>query len=710
MNDFGIALIWLAMQVTAMTVAGLALTILTGRGTPGAGASVARTALAATIVLGLLARCPLPSWWSWEGLAALPIAASPAEPPPDSEGEASAVQLDQSSRSSSGSGVQVSRLLSALRGLRLGSTADGEHSWFWRWQIVVTFLAGMASALGVLRLLLGLWAIRHGWYRSQPVNHPEMLSLIDELRESLGVKRPVTVRESADLTTAATVGWRKPVLLLPADWLGWTAEQRRVVVAHELAHIARGDFAAWLLAQLSVALYFWHPLVRVLAGRLRLHQELAADDAAAPLAGGRPAYLRALAELALRADGLAHGWPAPAFLSGRNTLLRRIEMLRVMEDGVKRPAFRIGRRLTMALVLVLALTASALRGPVRQTWAAAADSAEKPAPVAPFDLSLLSPVNPEADGVFGIRLAVLVNRPGTERWRQQANAAIDLVIGKLDPDGASIHVEDVEQVMGRLFFKGENKAGKRALMMSLNVLKTTKDVDWAKLGKQCGLKMKPHHYRGETYVSVTMPEALIAITGTNGETYLWTPDARTLVLDSKKGIKALIEAKAGKTKPALPPFAEGWDMVSRGFFAAAIDNRGRRLFERTVTKAELKHALSDPKKAEYHLTRFYQKVSTMVVGFAGRDDFHFDLRASADTPAEGARLTKDCEGALAAAKIVLADAPEHTDKADLDFLRNALDRAVIHREGEVVTIHTDVPAGFDRLLSHGLKEMSREKK
>jgi hypothetical protein len=710
MNDFAIALVWLAVQVTAVTLAGLALMILAGRKTQGAGASVARTALAATIVLGLLACCPLPSWWSWEGLTALPITASPAESSPASEGDASAVQSGQVTTSSRGSGIQLSGLLSALRGLRWTSTSDRERGWLPRWQSAVMGLAGTATALGVLRLLLGLWAIRHGWHRSRLVNDSDLLRLIDELREALDVKRPVSVRESADLTTAATVGWWQPVLLLPADWQSWTGEQRRVVVAHELAHVARSDFAAWLLAQLSVALYFWHPLVRVLAGRLRLHQELAADDCAALLAGGRPVYLRALAELVLRADGLAHGWPAPAFLSGKDTLLRRIEMLRVRDDGWKHSSFRIGRPLLIALLLALTLTASAVRGPVRQTWAAVSACAEQPAAIAPFDLTLLSAPSAEVDGVYCIRPAALLNRPGMERLRQQANACIDLIIGKLDAGSEGIHVEDVEQIMGCIFFKGENKPHKRALMMSVNVLKTRKDVDWAKLGEQCGLKMKPHQYKGETYVSVTMPGFLNAIIGGPGETYLWAPDPRTLVMERKKGIEALIDAKAGKTKLVPPRFAAGWDLVSRGFFAAAIDNSGRRLLERTVTKEELKEALSDPEKVEYHLTRFYQKVSTLVVGVAGGDDFHFDLRALADTPSDGARLAKDCKGVLAAAKTELAEhTPEHADVVAVNFLRKALERAVIHREGEVVTIHTHVARGFDALLSQGLKGMWRDK-
>src|SRR5262249_32313144 len=55
MNDLGIALVWLAVQVTAVALAGLGLTALAARQAPGAGASAALTALAATAVLAVVA-------------------------------------------------------------------------------------------------------------------------------------------------------------------------------------------------------------------------------------------------------------------------------------------------------------------------------------------------------------------------------------------------------------------------------------------------------------------------------------------------------------------------------------------------------------------------------------------------------------------------------------------------------------------------------
>jgi hypothetical protein len=180
------------------------------------------------------------------------------------------------------------------------------------------------------------------------------------------------------------------------------------------------NFAAWLLARLSVALHFWHPLVRCLAGRLQLHQELADDDTAAQLAGGRTAYLRVLAELALRSDGRASGWPAPAFLSRKGNLLRRVEMLRVMDDGRKRPTSRTDWQLTVVLVLALALASSALRSPGQEAVKRPPAAAAQTAAVVPFDLSLLGQSDGKEDGVFGVRPAAILNLGRLEELAEPA--------------------------------------------------------------------------------------------------------------------------------------------------------------------------------------------------------------------------------------------------------------------------------------------------
>jgi beta-lactamase regulating signal transducer with metallopeptidase domain len=715
MNNLETIWIWLAIQVTLITLVGFALSALAARRTAAAGASAALTALAATIVLAALACCPLPAWWGCDALIASAADSAAGAGSSDGSEQASDAQAPGVDDSATGGGLRLSAWRSLL-GLLVRKRVHGHTpaTTIWEWPALVAAGLGVGMTVGLARLAIGLWGLRQGRRRSRPIDDPEVLRQVNGLREAVGVRRLVTVAESVDVAIAATIGWRRPILLLAPDWRNWSETQRRSAIAHELVHVRRGDFAAWLLARVSVAVHFWHPLVRGLARWLQLQQELAADADAARAIGGRAVYLRSLAELALRADGRTQAWPAPAFLSGRGTLLRRIAMLRVMDDGLKPTASRVGRHLAVGLLLLLTLTASALRGPVREALAGAQESAGGATEVVPFDPSLVYRSDKKTDGFFAARPAALLKRPGAESMVTLINAEIDAMTAGIKAGGLGIHVEDVEQVMGRVMFGGENKPGKRTLMSSLNMIRTVRDMDWVKLRDLCGPKLKQHQYRGETYVSFQMPEILMGLSDVRGDGFLWAADARTLIFDIEDAIKEQIDAKLSGKKQALPAYAAGWDAVSRGLFAIALDNRGGRIVERCVTEAEMKEFLADETKAECHVARFCKRVSHVVVGFGGADDFRFDLRAAADTPEAGIELARNVEAFLAAVKrdkaeVVKAGA-EGSGETILRFLCDIADRATVRRDGAMVSVHSEVARGFNAVISSYATDLGEDKK
>ena len=149
---------------------------------------------------------------------------------------------------------------------------------------------------GFARLGVGLLAVGRLRSRSRPLADVALLEEIEVLRAELSCTTAVDVRESSELETPATLGWRKPLVLLPFDWRDWNPDELRAVLAHELAHVVRDDFITGLDRALSVALHFYHPLAHWLAKRLRLEQELAADAWGAALSGGSPNYLKTLAQ------------------------------------------------------------------------------------------------------------------------------------------------------------------------------------------------------------------------------------------------------------------------------------------------------------------------------------------------------------------------------------------------------------------------------
>ena len=110
------------------------------------------------------------------------------------------------------------------------------------------------------------------------VSDPMLIELRDALQAAMGCHQRVEIREVPDLTAPATAGWRHPVILLPVDWRSWDDTDRRAVLAHELAHVQRWDYAAGLVAQLALALRVLSP-ARALDG--------AAASVATRAGGGR---------------------------------------------------------------------------------------------------------------------------------------------------------------------------------------------------------------------------------------------------------------------------------------------------------------------------------------------------------------------------------------------------------------------------------------
>ena len=289
MNEIGISLIWLAIQVTVLCAVVLAVSGVLGR-------KLRQTSLPTTVALLLvivLSAGLFSPWPRWDFRSARvdssisQTTASPiAQPVDNSEPSSLSTGLPDTSLES----PILSGTLGFWNGLKmeLGSRAAAEVNRGDSWNWIGWLAAGMIGVcgLGLVRLTAGWWSVRQCVRRSRPITESNVLVTLNELQSAMNCCAPVQMRESKDLSSAATVGWRSPIILLPAGWRSWSDNECRMVLAHELAHIASGDSVGWLIAQLGLLLHFYHPLVHWLVRRLRLEQELAADAAAARVTGG----------------------------------------------------------------------------------------------------------------------------------------------------------------------------------------------------------------------------------------------------------------------------------------------------------------------------------------------------------------------------------------------------------------------------------------
>jgi beta-lactamase regulating signal transducer with metallopeptidase domain len=143
----------------------------------------------------------------------------------------------------------------------------------------------LVLSIWLIGVLIVLWQLATATFRVWAVTR-EAKYLTDynwtatakSLEAQLQLDGHVPLLRSEFIKMPMTWGILKPVVLLPADSDWWSAEYRRVVLLHELAHIRRRDCLTQILAQLVCALHWFNPLVWRAARQMRLEREMACDD------------------------------------------------------------------------------------------------------------------------------------------------------------------------------------------------------------------------------------------------------------------------------------------------------------------------------------------------------------------------------------------------------------------------------------------------
>ena len=179
-------------------------------------------------------------------------------------------------------------------------------------------------AVMVLRQVGGWWFLRHVLRRTNlPIPQPEV-ELVDRLRRRMGIGRLIQVFESRFVDVPATLGWIRPVILLPPCALtGLPPEHLEALIAHELAHIRRYDFALGILQTAIETLLFFHPAVWVISAYVRRDREECCDAVAAEALKSPRRYAEAL----ILMEEVRFALPSPAMSAGGGSLTHRIARL-----------------------------------------------------------------------------------------------------------------------------------------------------------------------------------------------------------------------------------------------------------------------------------------------------------------------------------------------------------------------------------------------
>lgn len=212
----------------------------------------------------------------------------------------------------------------------------GQFSVDW---IVIGWLAGVVvcALIAVLRLFRFLYRVRHS--RVDP--DPSTLQMLDRLLSedrgsSVAVRARVRVEVIDTLIGPAVVGLLRPRILLPRILeTECTKTELRILLAHELSHIRRGDLW-WALLQTGARCVWWfHPLVHGVSRWFDRVTEQSCDEESVARLRCRPAeYARGLLSV-LERKHLLRSVPALPGVRPVDLTTKRMERIMKLSTDAK---------------------------------------------------------------------------------------------------------------------------------------------------------------------------------------------------------------------------------------------------------------------------------------------------------------------------------------------------------------------------------------
>ena len=179
--------------------------------------------------------------------------------------------------------------------------------------------------------------------------------LAQRLASRLGIRHVVQFAQSALVEVPTVIGYLRPMVLLPASSVtGLTTAELELILAHELAHIRRHDYALNLIQTVIEALLFYHPGMWWVSSQVRRERENCCDDVAVAIRGDRATYIRALAQLE------EHRIVPPALGASGNSLLMRVR--RLLDQPQSEFGYRKSSVWLTVLILGVSLAVAAMAG------------------------------------------------------------------------------------------------------------------------------------------------------------------------------------------------------------------------------------------------------------------------------------------------------------------------------------------------------------
>ncbi len=188
--------------------------------------------------------------------------------------------------------------------------------------IVIAWLIVLSARL--IKMFSGLTYINR--IRNRQISYPidYWKNRLRELKSMLQMNKSVQLLESGIIKVPMSVGWLKPMILIPAGLFTYlSTEQLEAILLHELAHIKRRDYLVNLLQSLAEIVFFFNLPVIWISSLIREERENCCDDMAITITKSKTTFINALVSFG-EYNITAYAMP---FSGKKNQLLNRVQRI-----------------------------------------------------------------------------------------------------------------------------------------------------------------------------------------------------------------------------------------------------------------------------------------------------------------------------------------------------------------------------------------------
>jgi bla regulator protein blaR1 len=367
---------------------------------------------------------------------------------------------------------------SSATGLLYSSTNKELSNWLQQSLPIASVIYLSLLLLPVLRFIRNyryVQIIRHYGLSKLQV---EWRMFVSKTAAQMGIKKPVHIWVSELVSSPVTIGFLKPVILVPVAAISHlTPQQLEAVLLHELSHIKRNDYFVNLIINLIQTILYFNPFVKAFVKIVEREREKSCDEMVLQFQYDSHEYASAL--LTLEKTSHVQKPLAIAAAGKKNDLLHRIETIL----GVKKKpvvSFNKLAGLFAGLLCIIALNALLIISkPSGNTTAVVYVDFSSPASM--FSNDEMPADEPEvAEQPASITPVKKEEENKADEAEPLFSPEAATILASVNPEIISASLELAEQIPQPQLSKYQEQQVKEAIAASRKIIE---DVQWKKVEK-----------------------------------------------------------------------------------------------------------------------------------------------------------------------------------------------------------------------------------